>query len=382
MIKAHLPLRALLGGAALFAACDNKPMVMNEDMNTGGGADMAGMTLMCAPFPAPLASCACSVDDYAPRYEMSIHDTWAKCVSDSGEYKLQGAGRPAAAARTEAWDMMAAKLWADMDRASPTAQDFSDARDLYNIDQGIASRVARRQDVHYPELPVMEGKKFACTDAGLPAMYPDRCAGPAHLQPIINDAFQKGAAQTEPRVQAARIEAALLWFFYLSTLSEMWTSSFEKIEDIDAMWGYYNAAQQRGGIAGIARYINPLSPEAHQRAFDGILAGRCWRDLDPRLPLQNTVLYQRALNQLDKAEIYGLGRVLRDRLGKLGAATGEVQRAHLAFINILGRMMDRAARAADAARADVLKAQVSATDPAQVNVQAAQGAIDALFPCP
>jgi hypothetical protein len=381
MKKARFPLRALVSGVALLAACDNKPMVMSEDMNTGGGADMAGTALLCAPFPAPLTSCACSVDDYAPRYEMSRYDTWPRCVSDSGEYKLQGTGRPAAAARTEAWDMMATKLWANIDRA-PSAQDFSDARDLYNIDQGIASRVARRQDVHYPELPVMDGKKFACTDAGLPAMYPDRCAGPARLQPIINDAFQRGAAQTEPRVQAARIEAALLWFFYLSTLSEVWTSSFEKIEDIDSMWGYYNAAQQRGGIAGIARYINPLSPEAHQRAFDGILAGRCWRDLDPSLPAKDLGRYQRALNQLDKAELYGLGRVLRDRIGKLGASTGEIQRAHLAFVSILGQLMDRAARAVDAARADVLKAQIGVADPAQVNVKAAQDAIDALFPCP
>jgi hypothetical protein len=64
-------------------------------------------------------------------------------------------------------------------------------------------------------------------------MYPDRCGGPGRVLPIVNDAFQKGIAGTQPLVQAARLEAALLWFFYLSTMSEMWTCSFDDITDYD-----------------------------------------------------------------------------------------------------------------------------------------------------
>jgi hypothetical protein len=49
---------------------------------------------------------------------------------------------------------------------------------------------------------------------------------------------------------------------------------------------------------------------------------------------------------------------------------------------VLGGFIDHAARTVDAGKADALKAQWSAASAAQVDVQAAEAALDALFPCP
>jgi hypothetical protein len=290
-----------------------------------------------------------------------------------------GASPPSTSARTLAWDSMAGKLWRN--QAVPTMQNFLDARNEYSVAQGIGSRVDRRQDIHYPEIPGAPSA-LACTVAGNPALYPDRCAGPARLNPIINDAFQKGIAQMEPRVQAARIEAALLWFFYLSTLSEVWTCSFDKKDDCDSALAYYNAFTPRDELHGLASYIQALGPETHQRAFDGFLAERCWRDLDQALPATNTALYTRASNQIDRAELRGLALVARQRFGSLPCTTGEDQKAAHEFLKILVGFLDRDARSRNATQADVLETQVEKGDPAAIDVKAATDALDALYPCP
>jgi hypothetical protein len=68
---------------------------------------------------------------------------------------------------------MAGKLWRNA--ASPTGDDFISARDDYSAAQGLGSRVERRQDIHYPEVPGND--KFSCSDPTVAAQYPDRCAG-------------------------------------------------------------------------------------------------------------------------------------------------------------------------------------------------------------
>jgi hypothetical protein len=185
------------------------------------------------------------------------------------------------------------------------------------------------------------------------------------------------------RIQAARIEAALLWFMYLSTLSEVWTCSFDDIEDCDSMWAYLNGARPREAPIGLGKYIKDLGPMTYDRTFDGVLAVSCWREVDPAMPAMNQNLYQLAVEQTDKAALRGLALILRDRIGQLGCSTGEQQLANLAFVNVLGGFMDRALiRASDPTRSDALAAQLSAATPAEVDIAKAQGLIDELFRCP
>ena len=366
-----------LGMLIMATGCDSStPATMDMAPATQCMADKPATT-MCQPFSGDLASCKCSVDDDAPRTNGSKMDTWPACVSDGKSYVLFGPSTPGASARTLAFDSIGKKLWKNT--AIPSSADITAARDEYAVANGIGSRVARRQDIHYPEVPGSD--KFACNDATIAAMNPDRCAGPGKLKPIIDDAFTKGIAGTKPIVQSARLEAALLWFFYLSTLSEVWTSSFDNAADVDSSFGYLSGTE-RGKPIGLGLYFQQLHRETYERAYDAVLASRCWRDLDRALPSTCSLFYQRAASQLDRAMTRGMALILRDRIGKIPTLTGEAQEAALNFVNILGGLLDRAARAIDPAKADQLKTQTQATMAGSVNVSQAQSIIDTLFACP
>jgi hypothetical protein len=366
----------LLSGALLvLAACGDS----TSTGMLGDGADPGGPTRCQGPaFTENVSQCLPAATDFQPRSSMPVTTSWPACITDDNQYHLIGAGTPASASRSSAFESMATRLWRN--EAQITTNDFLLARDDYSVMNGIGSRVARRQDISYPEVP--GSNKFACADAGVPAMYPDRCAGPAKIKPIVDDAFAKGLTGTHMRVQAARLEASLLFFFYLSTTSEVWTCGFDDIEDCDAAWGYFNGAQSRDKPIGLGSYLKGLGQATYDRSFDGILAERCWRSLDPAMPATDQTHYGLARDQLDKAELRGLALILRDRFGQLSCSTGEIRDAQLAFVGVLGNFLDRAARAIDPAKADLLKAQYSATNPAQVDVAKAQQQIDLLFPCP
>ena len=346
----------------------------------GGGGGTGGGAVDCpaARYTENVTACMPGMFDYQPRKMMPGSNGWPACISDDDTYHLIGTGTPAASARSVAWRAMAPKLWTNP--APPTAADFLSARDDYSVSQGLASRVARRQDVHYPEVP--GGDKFACQSAGVPEMYPDRCAGPGKLKPIIDDAFVKGAAGTQPRVQAARIEAALLWFFYLSMTSEVWTCSFNALADCDSAIAYYNEVSPRGAPQGLATTVNALGPETHHRVYDAMLAVRCWRDADRALPATNTTLYDRALAQLSRAGVRGMALVLRSRIGLVGCATGEEQAAAVEFVKVLGGLLDHEASLADATNAAKLKTYTSTPSADATAIAGAQAAIDAIFGCP
>ncbi|HMY57493.1 MAG TPA: hypothetical protein PKL17_19630 [Pseudomonadota bacterium] len=364
-------------GILFGAACDSTtPMQQMPNLCV---ADTPA-TPMCKPFTGALSSCKCSNDEYAPRFNNSKNDTWPACISDANpsKYVQLGSSLPASAARAQAFVDMGTMLWKK--GSTPTATDFTVARDKYSVAEGLGSRVARRQDIHYPEVP--GDNKFACADQTVATMYPDRCASLAKLKPIVDAAFTAGIAGTKPLVQSARIEAALLWFFYLSPLSEEWTSTFDDIEDVDSAWGYLTGGTDRGSPIGIGQYIQSLDGETYDRAFDGVLAGRCWRDIDKAFPSTCSLFYQRTTSQLDKALTRGMALILRDRIGKIPTLTGEAQEAALNFVNIIGGLMDRAARAIDPAKADQLKTSTQATTAAGVNVTQAQSILDTLFACP
>ena len=344
----------------------------------GGGGGDGGAVCPAAQHTENVTACAAGAFDYQPRKMMPGSNGWPACISDDDSYHPIGMGTPAAVARSIAFGAMAPKLWNNP--APPTPADFLSARDDYSVSAGLASRVARRQDVHYPEVP--GGDKFACQNAGVPEQYPDRCTGPARLKPIIDDAFVKGAAGTLPRVQAARIEAALLWFFYLSMTSEVWTCSFNALADCDSAIAYYDELAGRAAPKGLASTVQALGPETHHRVYDAFLAMRCWRHADPALPAVNTTLYDRALAQLSRAGVRAMGLILRRRIGLIGCASGEAQAAAMEFVKVIGALIDHEASLADATRAAQLKAYTSSPSADAGAISGAQAAIDAIFACP
>ena len=377
-----------IGAVALLAAvagCDGGNMNTNGD----GGAD-AFVNVSTdnngspcgAKYTEDVSKCAAGMNDYQPRKMMPGSNGWPMCAkidASPNKWVLKGMEQPPATARSIAFESMAKKLW---DAKKIDSNAFIAARDEYSIAEGLASRVGRRQDVTYPETPGDD--KFACANQGIPAMYPDRCAGPAKLKPIIDDAFVKGIAGTKQVVQAARIEAALVWFFYLSMTSEVWTCSFDDITDCDAAAGYYTQTSARDMPAGLAKYVFAQGPETHNRIYDALLAERCWRDVDDKLPMdpQYKTLYDRAQAQLNKATLRGEALILRERIGRIGCLTGEAQEAQIEFVKIIGGLIDHGAALLDATTAATLKAYTSAPKTDAPSIAAAQAAIDKIFNCP
>jgi hypothetical protein len=368
-------LLALSAVALLSTACGDPDPKAPDDPNPGGN------DIDCENPPVHtenVSACQPAATDYRPRdaqANTSATDAWPACITDENVYAPIDPNI-STVARVAAFDAIADTLWRN--GKVPTRQEFVEALDLYTQPEGLGSRVQRREDVHYPPAP--NGGR--CRDQGVPETAPDRCVGPAKLLLIINDAFTRGAQGEPPRVQAARIEAALLWFLYVSPLSEV-TSCAAAPKDCDSAWAYYTGGTPRSEPKGLAAYVKALGPETHERAYDASLAVRCWRNLDNETgTATNTALQQRALRQYDKALLRGTALILRQRLTELTCGNTEGTQARMAFINTLGPFFDRAAREANPARADVLKAQVEQARAEDVDVDAAVAAIDALFPCP
>jgi len=348
-----------------------------DDPEPGGGTPDAGDQDgggACAVddgiVPADGASCTAAADDYTPRDQGSANDTWQACISDDNTYHRFDESI-STIARIGAFERIADLLAFDGSRV-PTAEDFVEARLAYVEDQGLESRISRREDEHYPAAP------SACRDltADEQAQYPDRCVGPVKIVPMLNEAFQQGAAGVDPVLQAARVEAALLWFLYVSVYKES-TTCKDTVADCDSSYAYYSGGEDRSGGLGLSRYVKARSPQAHDRIWDGILAVRCWRDLDnPTGTASNTAMQEQALAQLDRALLRGVAIIVRQRLDRINcAAAWETAR-------ILGPVLDRAATDIDATNAQILREQVGKTSMDQLGVDAAQTALDSIFPCP
>lgn len=344
-----------------------------EATSPPGGGD-AGDVEACDPNETLTvqddASCEPGADDYTPRDEGSANDTWPACISDDDTYH-QFQPNISSIARIGGFEEIAELLAFDGSRA-PTAQDFLDARVVYTQEEGLESRVVRREDEHYAPAPE------SCRDLSEAEQleYADRCVGPAKIRPILNEAFQQGAGGTDPVRNAARVEAALLWFLYVSTYKEAVTCA-DVPKDCDSSYAYYTGGEARDGGLGLARYVRERSPQAHDRVWDGILATRCWRDLDnPTGVAENTELQNKALDQLDKALLRGVALIVRQRLQNLDCE------AAWETVKILGPVLDREAELRDATAAATLRAEVARSDASSVDVSAATAAIDTLFPCP
>ncbi len=368
-----LAIRFLLGSgiAALLAlapACGKGDPDPTDGL--GGGTGEPGCPADENLVPLDGEMCAPDPDDYQPRDNASANDSYPACISDSNVYTPFEMSI-SSNARVAAFEQIA-ELLGFGTGAAPTPQQFVDARVAYTEPEGLDSRVSRREDEHYA--PAAD----KCRDLSVEQQTAnaDRCVGPAQIQPLLSAAFRDGAEGIEPALNSARIEAALLWFYYVSTYKEAVTCA-SKAKDCDSSSGYYAGTQSRSPSFGFGRYVQERSPQAHEAAWDAVLAVRCWRDLDnPDDVAMDTALQDKALGQLDRALDRGLAVIVRQRLQTLPCNTA------WETLQILGPVIDRAATDKDAAQAKILRDQLASATSAEVDVAAATAALDALFPCP
>ena len=354
----------------------------SADSGSGsGGADCTPSDMEAPPLDE--SGCAAGANDYQPTVNGSADDAWPECANDDGGYTPFE--QPGSAARTEAWEQIRTIF-----AAGTTPEDFTAAREQYALEEGIESRTVRREDIHYPNIdeadqdPMVDFDKQCTIEANVDK-YPDRCAGPSKIAPIINDAFAAGqAGEGDPAVHAARIDAAIEWFMYLSVIKEAIFSCppADYGGDCDAAWGYYNGATDRTNPLGLGADVLAVSSQSNERIFDGIAAMRCWRDAYPADMDADTTdpLYGYGSEQLDRAATHGVAVVLRDRLSQQ-LACGDDAAANWAWIQVLGQAIIKPAQDADAGQAATWEALLSNDAPTPEDILGGIAALDALFPC-
>lgn len=360
----------------LLTACETDPPP------TDGGLRDAAVGVDAGPIEAPACeglavdppavSCDALPTDYSP----GADDMWPPCISDDGTYH-RILPDISTIERVMAYDEMRALLF-DPAR-DPTPDDFLEARLVYQRDEGLDSRVVRRYDPHYT---VPDGTD--CTLPGAPDMYPDYCVGPAQLLPLALDNLNagiEGVGPEIPRVRAARVEAALDWFLAVSTYKESLTCT-RTAKDCDSSYAYYTGGETARGGIGLAARVMSVDPLAHDRAWDGLLGVRCWRDLDPDEVATDVGTRDRARAQYDRAVLDGVAAMLRSRLVRSCGSQGRELLAHWEYARVLGGFLDREARARDPMQADILAGELAHPQPGDADVTRIVNAIDALFVCP
>ncbi len=373
-------------GSPLGCTPDDTPIP--GDGNGDGDGDGDGPP--CAPSNeiADDSTCTQLDSDYSP----GADDDYDACISDGGTYERIGSP-PSSIGRVEAFDRIADILWRS---GTPNAADFVEAREVYDEDQGLGSRVERREDLHYPPIPADDPDRNPgvdddkqCSVTAIANKHPDRCAGPAKIRPLINRALIDGAnGDGDANASAARVKAGGLWFLYLSIYKEATTCFTGAAKDCDSSWAYYTGAQQvaKTGL-GLAKMVSPISEYTHQRIFDGVLAVRCVRDLYPQddyptfgdVPPAGQSLFETAAEQLDQALHRGYALTVRRHL--LAHSSCEASASNWAFIQTAGPVLDREAATRDPTAAAELAAlwALSAPDPTDIN--RAIALLDSLFDC-
>jgi hypothetical protein len=323
--------------------------------------------------------------DYMPRESASANDEWPACISDDNSYHVFNASI-STIARVAAFEEIRTLLFTGN---APTPQNFIDARTQYLVANGLESRLSRREDEHYP--PVLDGggAPVACQTLTPKQQLAnaDRCVGPARMVPMINAAFtagqDAGSTDRERRIAAAQIEGVLLWFLYVSVHKEATTCTNVQA-DCDSHYAYYSGGDPREMGKGISRYIRELDGEAHDRVWDGVLAVRCWRDLDnPTGVAMNLAMRDMAIGQLDRALLRGVALIVRDKtIDMANAAPGDAKDALWETVRILGAVLLREAGVRDDVNADLLAAELAKTSATDVNTTQIFSSLEMVFPCP
>ncbi len=294
---------------------------------------VSGKSCEIPPTPSlDLSACTPKDTDYLPRENNSADDNWESCVSDDGAY-TQLELSVSSIERVAGFDQIADMLWRSGD--VPTTEDFLNARDIYTMEQGLRTRVMRRYD---PRLEAPPGGEWSCGDEETYLAYPEFCIGPSTIGPLVTQAFVDGIEGKTPLQNAARIEAGLTWFLYVSVLKEAKTC-IEAAKDCDSSWAYYTGGTQRDAPLGLAAMVQNVSPETHNRVFDAILALRCWRDLDGAVPAENTDLWQLASAQIEQALTHGMATLARQKALSAACATDDYASAHQEYLKFVGPLL-------------------------------------------
>ena len=349
--------------------------------------------------PIDEGACEALASDYQPRVNMSKDDTWAPCVVDNGVYAQVDVKVPSTIARVAQYEIAADLLWRG--GVVPTAADFTAARDAYITPEGLESRLVRREDLHYPPIPMAEWDPQVesdkqCTVEALFKKYFERCVGPSTMQPLIDAAFAAGQTNDgDAQVHAATVHAVLDWFLYLSIYKEAETCASVKAADCDSAWAYYTGGQSIDKGIGIASDLRVTSKNTHERIHDGILAVRCWRDheqMDGMYPLLSMVdaegkaEFGLGWEQLDQALHRGFALLVRGQLVTYLEGSCGKNDAYLPavwqYLKIAGPVLQREADERDAGAAKALKDLWAATDPSVEALEAGLTALDTIFPCP
>lgn len=359
------------------------------DGNVADGNDAAADTFVPTDTPNPPPAdggdagggmCGPLATDYQPRMAMRNTMVWPACRSDMNQFVPYGMGTVPSTERVINFERMninpmpvqnamgmtigIARPMAFFDAArDPSRDEFVSVASYYataGANSGLVDRFARRPDEHFPQPAaavqnMMTGEyddHWCNADANWMSQR-DYCVGPASLRPPLQESMMAGAQNMlgthSARYHAARIEAAMIWLFYASVYKES-LSCLQDVEDCDSAWGYYT-----GGIArndamqvGLARYINVVDPETHNRIWDALLALRCWRDADgglasPPAIAMNRALRERARDQLERALTRGVMQVVAQRLTVFAATSAmPAGQAHQGFINVVGPLIARA----------------------------------------
>ncbi len=380
-------------GALLVFGCTEDP-----DQDDGGAATETsvdsgsdgGETEGCVEgdvaFPARDILCSPKATDYVP----GADDMWPTCVQDDGDYHLVDTS-PSSIARVEAYETIMDLLAGD-----PRPDAFTEARSVYAMDEGLESRLVRREDLRYPPIPMSDWDPGVdadkqCTVPGNLEKYPDRCAGPAKIAPLVNEAFAAGqTGEGDPAIHRARLDASFLWFYAISVLKEANTCITAAAKDCDSSWAYYTGGENRAGGIGLSAQVKAVSPEAHEAIWNGFSAFRCLRerypaDDDPTLddlPAEGQTMFEHANAQLRAALAFGVAQLVRDRLiAQATLCDGEAE-ANWAWLRIMGPVLEVDAVARDAATWATLDALWQSSAPATDELVAGVEALDALFPCP
>ena len=372
----------LLPAIALLAACpadDPEPKLLDGRVDavrldgtpdSDGAACAVSWSLPNVGVDNP--SCTVSATDFNPKDV--DNDGWDPCVSDDNTYH-RFEPNISSIARVAAFESVVALL---LKAKAPSPQDFFDARLAYSPGEGLFSRVTRREDEHYPPA----AKKCRDMDDAERQAHKDRCVGPTQIEPLVNAAFVDGISGKNPWLNAARIESALLWFLYVSTYKEAITCTDRK-KDCDSSYAYYTGGDARAGGRGLARYVRAVSPRAHDRVWDGLLAVRCWRELDGAVPAENLALRDRAMAQLDRGLLRGLAVIVMSRVKAAREASCPTARAALwESVRVLGNVLLREANERDATAAAALKRLLSGATASDADLNAVSTTLQKIFPCP